>query len=178
MAFFGGELDLRQHHGNEHQSTADILPQGHLLVQDDGTGDDGEHALQTQQDGDHRGVGILLGQNLQGVAHAAGEHAHVQQGQDALPKDVEAMVSKIRARMVDQIAANRNCRQESFTPSQRAVKWSMRRMCTAKHTAHTSTSRSPGAREKLPLMHSRYRDTTLSTTAIHRLGTVTAAMTM
>ena len=77
------------------------------------------------------------------------------------------MVSKIRARMVDQIAANRNCRQESFTPSQRAVKWSMRRMCTAKHTAHTSTSRSPGAREKPPLMHSRYRDTTLSTTAIH-----------
>ena len=58
-------------------------------MQDDGTGDDGEHALQTQQDGDHRGVGILLGQNLQGVAHAAGEHAHVQQGQDALPKDVE-----------------------------------------------------------------------------------------
>ena len=58
LGLFGGELDLRQHHGNEHQSTADILPQGHLLVQDDGTGDDGEHTLQTQQDGDHRGVDV------------------------------------------------------------------------------------------------------------------------
>ena len=43
----------------------------------------------------------------------------------------------------------------------------MTRMWTAKHTAHTSTSRSPGAREKSPLMHSRYRATTDSTTAIH-----------
>ena len=77
------------------------------------------------------------------------------------------MVSKNRARMVDQVPANRNCRQLSFTPSQKAVKWSITKMCTAKHTAHTSTSRSPGAREKLPLIHSRYKDTTDSATAIH-----------
>ena len=67
----------------------------------------------------------------------------------------------------DHSAANRNCTQLSFTPSHVALKRSMTRMCTAKHTAHTSTSRSPAARRKLPLMHSRYRDTTDSATAIH-----------
>ena len=67
----------------------------------------------------------------------------------------------------DHSPANRNCTQLSFTPSHRAPKWSMTRMCTAKHTAHTSTSRSPAASRKLPLMHSRYRDTTDSATATH-----------
>ena len=65
----------------------------------------------------------------------------------------------------DHSAANRNCTQLSFTPSHVALKRSMTRMCTAKHTAHTSTSRSPAASRKLPLMHSRYSDTTDSATA-------------
>ena len=43
----------------------------------------------------------------------------------------------------------------SFTPSHPLPKWSMTRLCTAKHTAHTSTSMSPAASRKLPLMHSR-----------------------
>ena len=43
----------------------------------------------------------------------------------------------------------------------------MTKICTAKHTAHTKISRSPAAREKSPLMHSRYSATTLHTTAIH-----------
>ena len=47
-----------------------------------------------------------------------------------------------------------------------AVKWSMTRICMAKHTAHTRISRSPGASEKSPLMHSRYSAITDSTTAI------------
>ena len=59
-------------------------------MQDNGAGDDGEHALQAQQDGDHRGVGVLLGQDLQGIAHAAGEHAHIQQGPDAVQQHLEA----------------------------------------------------------------------------------------
>lgn len=77
------ELDLGQNDGGEHNDAADVLPDAHLLLEDDSAGNDGEHALQTEQDGDHGGVGVLLRQNLQGVAYAAGEDAHVQQGQGA-----------------------------------------------------------------------------------------------
>ena len=76
-------MDLGQNDGGEHDDAADILPDAHLLLEDDRAGNDGEHALQTEQDGDHSGVGALLGQNLQGVAHTAGEDAHIQQGQGA-----------------------------------------------------------------------------------------------
>ena len=43
----------------------------------------------------------------------------------------------------------------------------MTRICTAKHTAQIKISRSPGEREKLPLMHSRYSASTDKATAIH-----------
>ena len=69
--------------------------------------------------------------------------------------------------MVAHTAATRNWTQLSFMPSTVAVKWSITRMWMAKHTAHTSTSRSPGASEKSPLMHSRYSAITDSPTAIH-----------
>ena len=42
----------------------------------------------------------------------------------------------------------------------------MTRICTAKHTAQIKISRSPGEREKLPLMHSRYSASTDKATAI------------
>lgn len=90
----GGELDLGQNDSGEHDGAANVLPHGHLLLQDDGTGDNGEHALQTQQNGDNGGVGVLLGQNLKRVAHAAGEDAHVQQGQGAAEDGGEVHVLK------------------------------------------------------------------------------------
>ena len=74
--------------------------------------------------------------------------------------------SKRNIHTVEIRAANRNCRQLSFTPSTVAVKWSMTRICMVKHTAQARISRSPGASVKLPLMHSRYRAITDSTTAI------------
>ena len=58
-------------------------------MQDDRPGDDGEHALQAQQDGHHRGIGVLLREDLQRVAYAAGENTHVQQRQDAAPNGGE-----------------------------------------------------------------------------------------
>ena len=74
--------------------------------------------------------------------------------------------SKRNMHTVEIRAANRNCRQLSFTPSTVAVKWSMTRICMVKHTAQARISRSPGARENSPLMHSRYSAITDSATAI------------
>ena len=75
----GRQRDLREDHGEEHQHAAEVFARGHALVQDDRARDDGEHALETQQDGDDRGVRALLREDLQRVAHAAREHAHIQQ---------------------------------------------------------------------------------------------------
>ena len=81
--------DLGQNHSGKHDDAADVLPGRHLLVQDDSAGDNGKHALEAEKDGDHRGVGILLCQNLQRIGHAGGEHTYIQDrqetGQDALP---------------------------------------------------------------------------------------------
>ena len=52
-------------------------------MQDDRARDDGEHALETQQDGDDRWVGVLLCEDLQRVAHAARHHADIEQIRDA-----------------------------------------------------------------------------------------------
>ena len=87
-------------------------------------------------------------------------------GRVQLQMAAKSTVSKMNIQIAEMIPANRNWMQLSFTPSQKAVKWSMTRICTAKHTAQTRISRSPGARENSPLMHSRYRATTDSTTAI------------
>ena len=65
--------DLCQDHSGKHDDAADVLPGSHLLVQDDSAGDNGKHALQTQQDGDHRGVGTFFFFFLQGVGHGEGE---------------------------------------------------------------------------------------------------------
>lgn len=52
-------------------------------MEDNSAGDDGEHALEAQQDGDNRGVGVLLCQDLQGVGNAGGENTHIEDGQGA-----------------------------------------------------------------------------------------------
>lgn len=79
----GRQRDLREDDGEEHQRAAEVFARGHVLVQNDRARDDGEHALKAQQDGDDRGVGVLLREDLQRVAHTAREHAHVQQRQRA-----------------------------------------------------------------------------------------------
>ena len=92
--------------------------------------------------------------------------AKMEVAADTSPVPFMPRITHTTLAMVAHTAATKNCTQLSLRPSTVAVKWSITRMWMAKHTAHTSTSRSPGASEKSPLMHSRYSATTLHTTAI------------
>ncbi len=54
-----GVGDLRQDDGDHHEDTAEILAACHLLLQDDGAGDDAKDALEDEEDGVHRGMAFF-----------------------------------------------------------------------------------------------------------------------
>ena len=78
-----GQIYLRQQHGRQHQGTTEIFPQCHPLLQEQRSGHGSKHRLQTEQQRDHGRVGVLLGQDLEGICQGAGENAHIQNGQQA-----------------------------------------------------------------------------------------------
>lgn len=56
IPFLEWKIQLRQHHGNEHQHAANQFLAGHGFMKEDGTGHCAEHALQAQKQSHDGGV--------------------------------------------------------------------------------------------------------------------------
>ena len=117
----------------------------------------GDAGFQTEDQGCHSGVHVLLTDDLQSIGNTAGHDTCIKDGH-AMPARIAGNswgCSRIRAGMADRIPQVRNWMQESFTPSAFGEKWSMTRICMENKNAHTSTSRSPFPMENPSVMHRR-----------------------
>jgi len=70
---------LCQNDGGEHQHTAHDLAEGENIACNQPAAQCRKHALQTHGKGGNRGLGVLLPDDLQGVADSAREDAHIKQ---------------------------------------------------------------------------------------------------
>ncbi len=69
---------LCQDNGGQHQGTAKEFPGGQPVMENQYACQGRKDGFHAHQKGDDGGVRILLGEDLQGIGHAAGEHAHIE----------------------------------------------------------------------------------------------------
>lgn len=75
--------ELGNHRRAEHQQAAEQFADGEHLAQQDPAADGREHGFQAHQQGGQRGIGVLLADHLQRVAHRAGEHCRIDDARPA-----------------------------------------------------------------------------------------------
>ena len=138
IPFLERKIQLRQHHGNEHQHAANQFPCRSWFHEGKMAPDTAPNTLSRLKS---RATMVGLGplrQNLQGVGHTAGEKHHIQDWSIQGTMSAQVGFSKISMSIAERIAHVKNWMQLIFTPSTFWVKWSITRMCSvvAEGTQH------------------------------------------
>ena len=87
MRFLSG--DLCNDHADKYQRTANHFGLRQLLLQQQPSKQHGKDRFQTHQQGSNRGIGVLLTDDLEGIAHTCGKNAGVADRQPALQNTVQ-----------------------------------------------------------------------------------------